>query len=126
MAERRIGAHQGWTIGLLSFGGFLGILGWVIGVYLLWTSSSWTRREKVIGTFVLPGGLALLVFPPIVFSSTETCYKESGQAAVCSTSGGSDVLIVITLAIIVIAQVWSMTYLWLKARETRRYDQDPK
>ena len=35
---------------------------WLVGVVLLWISSAWTRREKVIGTLVIPGGLALPMF----------------------------------------------------------------
>jgi len=33
------------------------ILVWPVGVILLWLSSRWIIREKLIGTFVLPGGL---------------------------------------------------------------------
>jgi hypothetical protein len=32
---------------------------WPLGVVLLWLSPAWTRREKLIGTLVLPGGLLL-------------------------------------------------------------------
>ncbi|MGC4942091.1 HAAS signaling domain-containing protein [Kribbella sp. DT2] len=44
------------TLLLLSFGGFLYLLGWVAGVALLWTSDRWTREEKLLGTLVLPFG----------------------------------------------------------------------
>jgi len=30
---------------------------WPIGVLLLWLSPAWNRRDKLIGSFVLPGGL---------------------------------------------------------------------
>lgn len=43
---------------LLLFGGFLGGIGWVVGVALLWWSPLWTIREKLLGTLVIPGGLA--------------------------------------------------------------------
>ncbi|HXF36907.1 MAG TPA: hypothetical protein VNO17_06975 [Actinomycetota bacterium] len=43
---------------LLAVGGLIvPFLGWVVGVILLWVSSSWTWREKLIGTLVIPGGL---------------------------------------------------------------------
>lgn len=32
---------------------------WPIGVLLLWLSPAWNRRDKLIGSFVLPGGLVL-------------------------------------------------------------------
>jgi hypothetical protein len=34
----------------------LSIIAWPIGMVLLWTSSAWTSREKLIGTLVPPGG----------------------------------------------------------------------
>jgi hypothetical protein len=57
--------------------------GWIAGVVMLWMSRRWKRGDKLIGTFVVPGGLgfiavalafgeplsaglvALLVLPPI-------------------------------------------------------------
>ena len=32
---------------------------WPVGVVLLWLSPHWPRRDKLIGTLVLPGGLYL-------------------------------------------------------------------
>jgi uncharacterized membrane protein len=57
--------------------------GWIAGVVMLWMSRRWTRGDKLIGTFVVPGGVgwvavalafgeslsawlvALLVLPPL-------------------------------------------------------------
>lgn len=47
------------AIALLLFGGFLVIVGWFVGVFLLWTSSVWPVRDKVLGTLLFPGGLVL-------------------------------------------------------------------
>jgi hypothetical protein len=48
---------------LLNLGGLIvPVAGWFVGVALLWASSKWTRKEKLIGTFVPPGGLMGLVF----------------------------------------------------------------
>jgi hypothetical protein len=41
---------------LLPFGGFVALVGWVVGVALLWASDRWTREEKILGTLVLPFG----------------------------------------------------------------------
>lgn len=49
------------AIVLLLVGGFLFLVGWFAGVALLWSSSLWTRREKLLGTLVIPGGLATAV-----------------------------------------------------------------
>ena len=44
-------------ITLLLIGAFLAVVGWVVGVVLLWRSRVWTLRDKLIGTLLWPGGL---------------------------------------------------------------------
>jgi hypothetical protein len=48
------------------------VVGWVIGVVLLWLSPTWTAREKLIGTFVVPGGLALPISLMLFTGYTES------------------------------------------------------
>jgi uncharacterized membrane protein len=43
---------------LLTIGWLLGGVGWLVGVFLAWTSSRWSRTEKVIAT-VLVGPIML-------------------------------------------------------------------
>jgi len=50
-----------WVPWLLLFGGFALLAGWFVGVGLLWSSKVWKVSDKLIGTFVLPGGLLGLV-----------------------------------------------------------------
>jgi len=52
------GIQEFLAIVLLLFGGFLFGVGWLVGVALLWTSRVWRVREKILGTLVIPGGLA--------------------------------------------------------------------
>jgi uncharacterized membrane protein len=48
---------------LLLIGGIvIPFFGWVIGVVLLWASNAWNVRDKIIGTVLVPGGLALSAF----------------------------------------------------------------
>jgi hypothetical protein len=59
--------RAGWTeilaLILLPIGGVvLPVLGWFVGVVLLWVSDAWTTREKLVGTLVIPGGLATPLF----------------------------------------------------------------
>ncbi|MES2092999.1 MAG: hypothetical protein V4531_04185 [Actinomycetota bacterium] len=43
------------TTMLLEFGGLVvPLAGWVAGIMLLWASSLWTRREKIVATIVPP------------------------------------------------------------------------
>ncbi len=63
---------------LLLLGGFLFIIGWFMGVGLLWTSPTWPTRDKVLGTLIWPGGLAALV---VLGSFLETTTECGGAAA---------------------------------------------
>jgi uncharacterized membrane protein len=43
---------------LLLVGGLvLPVVGWLIGLVLLWVSNAWNVRDKIIGTIFIPGGL---------------------------------------------------------------------
>jgi uncharacterized membrane protein len=59
-------ARPGWmetaALVLLLFGGFAFGVGWIIGLVLLWSSAVWTPWEKLLGTLVVPGGLAFSAF----------------------------------------------------------------
>ena len=70
------------TIALLLFGGLVFGIGWFVGLGLLWTSDTWSRSEKLLGTLALPGG----VFPLfLAFSSVTRVNSCLGR--VCRTSG---------------------------------------
>ncbi len=61
-APASTGLNERVAVPLLLVGGFLFGVGWVVGVVLLWNSRVWTLRDKLIGTLVIPGGLATTVF----------------------------------------------------------------
>lgn len=67
-----------WVPWLLLFGGFALVVGWFVGVALLWTSHTWRLRDKLIGTLVLPGGLLSLF----------VLGTHPSAGASCSASGG--------------------------------------
>jgi hypothetical protein len=51
------------TVLLLLLGGVVvPVLGWLVGVALLWASRRWSLRDKVLGTLVVPLGLAVPVW----------------------------------------------------------------
>lgn len=57
ISRRRGGAMEGIAIAALLVGGVVvPVLGWILGVILLWASSVWSVRDKILGTLVLPGG----------------------------------------------------------------------
>jgi uncharacterized membrane protein len=48
---------------MLLIGGLIvPVVGWFVGVVLLWVSNAWNVRDKVIGTLFVPGGFGLSLF----------------------------------------------------------------
>jgi uncharacterized membrane protein len=101
-------ARPGWmetaALVLLLFGGFAFFFGWVIGLILLWSSAVWTPWEKLLGTLIVPGGLAGWFFL---------------LAFVFSTSGAS-FLTLFGVALLFVAPLVTTAYLALEMRRRTR------
>jgi uncharacterized membrane protein len=90
---------------LLPLGGVIfPVVGWVVGVVLLWMSETWTVREKLIGTFIVPGGLALPAFLGTIGTSEGGCGQRLGGPVTC-TGGRSRVLEVGGIVLVVVLLV---------------------
>jgi hypothetical protein len=99
---------------LLLFGGFLAGFGWLVGVILLWSSRAWSRREKWIGTLVVPGGLALPLYVlGMTSTSRRSCFDPRHGGGHCS---GDDIVLLVVTAILVLAQLATSLYLTRRAR----------
>jgi uncharacterized membrane protein len=76
------GGATGWDRAIIAFllvgGLFLGI-GWLIGVVMLWVSSAWRVKDKVIGTLLVPGGLLLPLVLLLVGVTGSTSTTSCGQ-----------------------------------------------
>jgi uncharacterized membrane protein len=113
------------TLILLLVGGVvLPVIGWLVGVVLLWVSDAWNRRDKLIGTLVVPGGLLLpLALLTMATSagggcSTPVPTRGGSEAAPCiGGSGGINVLSLIAMTLLLIAPLATTAYL---ARRMRR------
>jgi len=119
---------------LLLVGGLiLPIAGWVIGVVLLWVSTVWNVRDKIIGTVFVPGGLGLSLFLLFAVGSgaggevcSGTVLKGSGgpQAVTrsCTESGTSvgDVIMIVFMTALVIAPIVTTAYLGYRLRQSTR------
>ncbi len=116
-ADRR-GAHEWAAIFLLLFGGFLFFFGWVVGLILLWSSRAWNTRDKLIGTLIVPGGLATVLPLLLVTSSTQMCSSFNGGPQHC-TGGPStthQILSIALLAFLVLGPICTSVYLARRAR----------
>jgi len=140
----RAGALELAAVLFLLLGGIvIPVLGWFIGVVLLWMSPRWTARDKLLGTLVWPGGLlapALLAAAGaaagLLATSVTTCTSgapvvaplgsETTQAAThCTTSGGIGLppWLVITLGLILLilavaGPIWTASRLLRRARQS--------
>jgi hypothetical protein len=131
---------------LLLGGIVIPVLGWFIGVVLLWMSPRWTAKDKLLGTLVWPGGLlapALLVVAGaaagLLATSATICTSSdpvaaplgSSQGTVaqtathCTTSGGIGLppWLVITLGLILLilavaGPIWTASRLLRRARQS--------
>jgi uncharacterized membrane protein len=114
---RRSGALDVAALILLLLGGVvIPVIGWLLGVALLWISSAWTARQKLLGTLVVPGGLALPVGLLVIATSGSSCIQEpisgAGVQPIC-TSGGNSGQIVgsIIVALLAAASIATIVYL---------------
>jgi HAAS len=130
-ARERFGikpARRSWTdpaaVILLLIGGFT-IIGWFVGVVLLWISDAWNTRDKIIGTLVVPGGLAGALGVGLASSGgrgascgpVEITVAPGACATVPSTDG--NVVGLILAVLVVIAPIATAVYLSLRLRRAR-------
>jgi len=125
----RVGARAGgagaadWSaVILLLFGGLLAMVGWFVGVVLLWRSHVWSAREKVIGTLLVPGGLATTVLLALILADNGRDCVTSGSphhATVTRCTGGTstlhDVLVTALLVAVALTSVATAAFLARRA-----------
>lgn len=97
---------------LILFGGFVVIVGWLAGVVLLWNSSVWKTRDKLLATLIWPGGLAAAFYAAgigialPVSVQTSACSGGPGLATHCMSQpdpGAFHVIAAILVLVILIA-----------------------
>jgi uncharacterized membrane protein len=95
---------------LLPIGGIIiPVIGWIVGLILLWSSPVWTSRDKWIGSLIIPGGL-MLPFEFFFFQG----YECSGTGP-CGPSGFEQALITIGFTLLVAAPIVTAIYLARRA-----------
>ena len=73
-----------WAPWLIIFGFIASGLGWIAGVLILWTSPTWSQRDKLIATFAPLAGLVALFFGLV--AALHAAASCPGPAA-CTTKG---------------------------------------
>jgi HAAS domain-containing protein len=122
-ARGRVGGRELLTVVLLLVGGVLvPLVGWIVGVVLLWASEVWTRREKVLGTLVIPGGLLLPVGIVLaaaaagLFQGYQTCTDQSMLVCSSPVTTEEHALWIVPTAALVVALFVTAAYLLRRAR----------
>ena len=120
---------------MLTAGSFFLVMGWLVGVVLLWCSDRWSLRDKLLGTLVVPlGPGGVLVFGALVpFSAGPACSggavpAPSAQALVsgtedvvrCSSSGPPEWIPPVLMVLLLLASV--AVPIWLYRTARRRAD----
>jgi uncharacterized membrane protein len=101
--------------------------GWIIGAFLLWMSDLWNGRDKLIGTLIVPGGLATAAaFAAGGIGPVETCDQlidEHNRVVSETCTGGvagvEQVLWLALLAVLVIGPFVSTFYLYRRLKRAR-------
>jgi uncharacterized membrane protein len=131
VVETKAGALEGFAIALLLIGGIvIPVLGWFIGLVLLWISRVWTVRDKLIGTLLVPGGLATAGFFGLMAPSGGVeCSAEPAQVGPggvtitgCSETGGTEVWLIALFVFLVVAPIFTAIYLGRRAFRGRPGD----
>jgi hypothetical protein len=112
----------------LSIGSLvLPILGWFVGLVLLWMSDAWNTRDKILGTLFVPGGLGTLWLLLKTIGSSDACvqsFDAQGQLLHETCSGGHstlhDVVWPALLIAMLVASIASPTYLAFRLRASNR------
>jgi hypothetical protein len=93
---------------LLLVGGLIvPVVGWFVGLVLLWVSNAWNVRDKVIGTVFVPGGLGLAGFLILLAGAT-------GGSSGSEPSGSADLvdaLVMTSFLAIIVAPIITTAYL---------------
>jgi uncharacterized membrane protein len=109
---------------LLLVGGLiLPLVGWLIGVVLLWVSNAWNVRDKIIGTIFVPGGLGFVLVLYLassgLSSGPSSCQIDpaTGREFNCTESASStDVLAIVLLVALLVAPIITTVYLAYRLR----------
>ncbi len=112
------GKHEWAAIFLLLLGGFIAGVGWIAGAILLWSSRAWSVRDKVIGTLIVPGGLATVLPAILILATKQRCTSLNGVTQHCTPgpSTAHHIISIVILVFLLLGPVCTSVYLARRAR----------
>jgi hypothetical protein len=126
LASRKIGWKEIGALVLLPIGGVLvPVLGWFVGIVLLWISDAWSTRDKLVGTLLFPGGLLLPLGLGVMAEESGGCgsvvspqLSPQPVGSGCPPSDGTGVWEVALVVILVLVPLLTTIYLARRLRRT--------
>ena len=122
--QARLRVQEIFALVLLLGGIVVLVIGWVVGVVLLWTSDRWSTRDKLIGTLLWPGGLGPLLlvggFTSFTTSEMQECDSSGACTTVAGTSGTPGWVGIVIVAVLVIVPLATTIHLARSARVPAR------
>lgn len=88
-------------IGLSVGSLFIPIIGWVVGVVLIWMSPVWSKLQKITATLVWPGGWFAMLYLPLISVRSSISVDTTGSSA-----GVQVLLVILFIAAPLVVLAW--------------------
>ena len=113
--RRPLGVREIAAVVLLLIGGFIFLVGWVVGLVLLWASPRWRWPDKLLGTLVWPFGYAGVLYGLLAGAFTNAANNAGsfcGYGCTSTSQGGGmptwleGVILVAALVPPILVAIW--------------------
>jgi hypothetical protein len=122
---RRAGWKEIGALVLLPIGGVIvPVVGWFIGIVLLWVSDAWSTRDKLVGTLLFPGGLLVPLGLGVVAEEGGACgtvvnpQLSPQPIDACQAPGGTEAWEVALIVMLVLVPILTTIYLARRMHRT--------
>lgn len=119
-ARGRIAMRDVAAVILLLVGGFVFFVGWIVGVVLLWSSTAWETKDKVMATLLVPGGLLAPLLLAGSGLGSSVCESANNGPEHCTSLGPTGVGAVLGIVVLVVSVVGPFVTMAVLLRSARR------